>query len=65
MTMGGMSFRIGVRNDVEGLDDFDIGGWEPALTAVGEFDVVPGADLVYDLDLRALVEDEEVFGGFG
>ena len=43
-------------------DEFDIGGRDPALAAVGEFDIVPVADAVEDPDLCAFVKDEEVLG---
>ena len=43
----------------EGLDDFEGGAAEPALAAVGEFDVLPVADLLEQLDARAFVEHEE------
>ena len=46
-------------------DDCYVVGWEPALTAVGEGDVVPAANGIEDADLSAFMKDEQVLGCFG
>ena len=45
-------------------DDGKVVRWEPALTAVGEGDVVPAANGIQDADLSAFVKDEQVLGCF-